>query len=391
MRNMEVQQLLTNQSEKFNLPDNQIYLNCAYMSPMLKRVEEAGIAGIRRKRNPASVAPEDFFTETEILRKEFGKLIGTEEYQRIVVIPSVSYGMASVTNNVDIKPGETIITMGEQFPSNYYPWKNLCERSGATLKAIKAPATFQDRGRLWNEKILDAIDSSTKVVAMAHVHWADGTLFDLKAIREKTNSVGALLIIDGTQSVGALPFDIREIAPDALICAGYKWLFGPYSTGLAYYGEYFDHGKPIEENWINRAYSEDFTSLVNYQDQYQPGALRYEVGEHSNFILVPMMLEALKQINEWKPTNIQAYCASITTQALDRLKDSRFVVEDSQFRGEHLFGIRAKTGIDQQRLKTLLAKENILVSVRGDAVRVAPHLYNSSADMEKLINSLLQL
>ncbi|ELR71064.1 Cysteine desulfurase [Fulvivirga imtechensis AK7] len=388
---MEVQQLLKNQSEKFNLPDNQIYLNCAYMSPMLKSVEEAGIAGIRRKRNPASVAPEDFFSETEILRQEFGKLIGTEEYQRIVVIPSVSYGIASVTNNIDIKPGESIITMGEQFPSNYYPWKNLCERSGATLKAIKAPDTFQNRGRLWNQKILDAIDSNTKVVAMAHVHWADGTLFDLKAIREKTHSVGALLVIDGTQSIGALPFDIKEIAPDALICAGYKWLFGPYSIGLAYYGKYFDYGKPIEENWINRADSEDFASLVSYQDAYQPGALRYEVGEHSNFILVPMMLEALKQINAWKPSNIQEYCASITAQALKRLNDSNFIVEDSRYRGEHLFGIRAKAGINQQRLKTLLARENILVSVRGDAVRVAPHLYNTSDDMERLIDGLLQL
>ncbi|MDZ7647737.1 MAG: hypothetical protein U5K54_11465 [Cytophagales bacterium] len=111
---------------------------------------------------------------------------------------------------------------------------------------------------------------------------------------------------------GRYHLDIKEIRPDALICGGYKWLMGPYSLGLAYYGEYFDQGIPVEENWINRLHSENFAGLVNYESDYQPGALRYEVGEHSNFILVPMLLEALEQINQWKPVNIQKYCAAIT-------------------------------------------------------------------------------
>lgn len=383
--------MLANQSFKFNLPDNQIYLNCAYMAPMLKSVEEAGIEGIRRKRNPAIVTPQDFFTDTELLRKEYGKLINTTEHERIVVIPSVSYGIATVANNVEISKGENIVTMGEQFPSNYYPWKKLCDRQGAELKVVKAPESNNDRGKTWNERVLDAIDKNTKVVAMAHVHWADGTKYNLKAIRKRSREVGALLVIDGTQSVGALPFNVQDIEPDALICAGYKWLFGPYSIGLAYYGEYFDKGTPIEENWINRAKSEDFASLVNYEDQYQPGALRYEVGEHSNFILVPMLLEALKQINEWGPANIQTYCRSVTEAALKRLEGKGFHIENNDFRGEHLFGIRVEKGLNQERLKVLLAQENILVSLRGNAVRIAPHTYNSPQDMEKLVDKLLQL
>ncbi len=161
---------------------------------------------------------------------------------------------------------------------------------------------------------------STKFVALGNVHWADGTRFDLEAVRKRTREVGALLIIDGTQSVGALPFDVQKIQPDALICGGYKWLMGPYSMGMAYYGEHFNNGQPIEENWLNRKNSEDFTTLVNYQVDYQPDALRYEVGEHSNFILVPMMVEALKQINKWKPENIQNYCQKISKSAIREMK-----------------------------------------------------------------------
>lgn len=360
------------------------------MSPLLKTVEEAGILGIKGKGNPTAISPEDFFTTTELLRKEFAKLIDTEEPQRIVVIPSVSYGMATVAKNVRLKKGENVIVMGEQFPSNYYSWKSLTDKNEAELRTIHAPEGA-GRGKAWNENILAAIDANTKVVAMAHVHWADGTLYDLKAIRKKTREVGALLIIDGTQSVGALPFSVREIQPDALICAGYKWLFGPYSIGLAYYGAAFDDGEPLEENWINRADSENFAGLVNYKSTYQPGALRYEVGEHSNFILVPMMLEALRQINLWGPENIQNYCRSISMPALEKLKGSAFNVEDDKYRAQHLFGIRAASGINTTRLKQLMEQNQIHVSVRGDAVRVAPHVYNTEKEMTMLIDKILEL
>ena len=71
------------------------------------------------------------------------------------------------------------------------------------------------------------------------------------------------------------------------------------SLGVAYYGEYFDEGKPIEDSWLNRMDSEDFSRLINYQASYQTGALRYDVGEHSNFVLVPMLIRSIKQLNQW--------------------------------------------------------------------------------------------
>lgn len=383
--------MIKNQSSKFNLPENQIYLNCAYMSPMLKSVEEAGIRGIRNKRNPAEISPKHFFIESDLLRREFAKLINTQESQRVAIIPSVSYGMANVINNIHVGKGENIILTAEQFPSNYYPWKSLCDDTGAEIKTIKPPKALQDRGKIWNESLLDAIDGRTKVVALGHVHWTDGTLFNLSAIRKRTREVGALLIVDGTQSVGALPFDVNEIQPDALICAGYKWLLGPYSLGLAYYGEYFDQGRPIEENWINRADSENFGGLINYNNNYQPGALRFEVGEHSNFILVPMLLEALKQVNAWGPQNIQDYCKQISHIALKRLQTRDFYVEGDDYRAQHLTGIRSLQKFNVTRLKQLLTRDNILVSIRGESVRIAPHIYNSEDHLQKLVDTLLEL
>ncbi|MEL7219918.1 MAG: aminotransferase class V-fold PLP-dependent enzyme [Bacteroidota bacterium] len=356
------------------------------MSPLLRKVEKAGIAGIKQKRKPFHVTPSDFFKDTDTLRHLFAQLIKAEDARRCVIIPSVSYGMANVANNLQAERGKNIVLAGEQFPSNVYPWKRL-EKDGMELKFVAAPDTFDQRGSKWNEAILEAITSETKLVAIAHVHWADGTLFDLKAIRKKTREVGALLVIDGTQSVGALPIDVSALQPDALIVAGYKWLMGPYSIGMAYYGEAFDGGRPVEENWINRKESSNFNNLINYQDQYEANALRYEVGEHSNFILVPMLIAALKQILRWEPANIQQYCSDLVSPFLTEIDQMGGIVEVPEWRGSHLIGLRFRE-LDVEKAQKIFKQNKVSVSTRGTAIRVSPHVYNDERDMKKLMRSL---
>ena len=124
----------------------------------------------------------------------------------------------------------------------------------------------EGRGREWNERLLDAIDSRTAIVALGHVHWTDGTKFELVAAGARAREVGAALVVDGTQSVGAMPFDVAAIQPDVLVCATYKWLMGPYSLGFAYLAPRFDEGEPLEETWIGRAGSDNFKDLVRYRD-----------------------------------------------------------------------------------------------------------------------------
>lgn len=376
------------QKEYFFIPDDITYLNGAYMSPSSKKVDAAGIQGLQAKRTPFNLTLDSFFSPVDEVRKEFSKLINNLEPNRIATIPSVSYGMATIANNVQISKGENIVLIGEQFPSNVYVWRELAAKNGAEILTVSAPDTKQNRGKIWNERLLETINSNTKLVAMSHVHWADGTWFDLEAVRQRTREVGAFLILDGTQSVGALPFDLQVIQPDALVCAGYKWLMGPYSLGVAYYGEAFDGGKPIEESWFNRYKSEDFADLVNYEDKYQAGAWRYQIGEASNFALIPMFSEALKGLNDWKPENIQAYCKEITTRPIAALQEMGCWVEDVDFRGSHLFGVRLPEGVSMEVLKERFAEEKIYVSLRGDAVRVSPSIYNEEKDLWHLVEVL---
>ena len=381
-------QSLVTQADKFELPGNVHYLNGAFMSPQLKTVTAIGLESVRKKALPFNTTIDDFFDDTEKIRSEYSRLINNSETNRIVLIPSVSYGMANATRNIDLS-GREVVVAGEQFPSNVYPWMTTAEQQGGKLVIVDPPQTTEQRGEKWNQLILEAINDNTAVLAISQVHWADGTKFDLVAMRKRTKEVGALLIIDGTQSVGAHPFDIEEIKPDALICAGYKWLLGPYGLGVAYYGEHFDEAKPIEENWINRLNSEDFAGLVEYEKSYQPGVLRLEMGEHSSFILVPMLLESLRQLNEWQPDRIQAYCKSIVEGPLARLQDAGFWVEEEALRASHLFGIR-HADMPLDKIKAAFGEKNIYVSYRGSAIRVAPYVHNTTDDLNAMVDVLLE-
>lgn len=376
--------MLNCQKDKFNLSDEVSYINCAYMSPNLKTVEEAGMQAIYQKSQPWKVTRSDFFDPVELIKSTFAKLINCPDPQRIVPIPSASYGLANVVKNIRATSKDNIVLTDEGFPSNFYSWKKLADKTGAKIKIISSPQDVSSKGKVWNQNILNAIDENTIAVALGNVHWADGTLFDLKKIRAKASENDALLIVDGTQSVGAYPIDIQDVKLDALICAGYKWLLGPYASGVGYFGEKFDNGNPIEENWINRLDSHKFENLVNYQPEYKPLANRYAMGEQSNFIGIPMLQKSLEQILDWGVENIQNYCKNISKNPIQELKDMGCQLEEESFRSPHLFGVRLSSNMDMEKLKSNLEKNKVKVSQRGNAIRIAPHVYNTSEDFEKL-------
>ena len=374
---------LGDQRGLFEIPEEISYLNCAYMGPQLRSARETGEKAAARKSRPWEITPDKFFEDAEETRALFARLVGGDT-DGVALVPSVSYGVAVAAANVPVREGEKILILEDQFPSNVYAWRELAARLGARLVTVPRPDNLD-----WTAAVLEHLDASVAVVSAPNCHWTDGSLIDLVRVGERAREAGAALVVDGIQSIGAHPFDVGEVRPDFLIAASYKWLLGPYGVGFMYVGERFREGTPIEHNWINRRGSEDFSGLVSYQDAFQPGARRYDVGERSNFVLLPMANEALSQILDWGVENVSETIGELTDLIEEEAKKRGIEAIPAQKRARHLIGLRLGPGAPGD-LAARLARENVFVSVRGESVRVSPHLYNTERDVERLFEVLGQ-
>ncbi|HEX6113338.1 MAG TPA: aminotransferase class V-fold PLP-dependent enzyme [Geminicoccaceae bacterium] len=365
------------QRHLFDLPDDVAYLNCAYMSPLLRRAAEVGAEAIARKCRPWRIRAEDFFGESERARALFAELLGARA-DDIALVPAASYGLAVAAANLPVAPGQRILVLAEQFPSNVYTWRALAAGSGAEVVTIERAADGD-----WTRAVLARLDERVAIAALPHCHWIDGGLLDLATIGARCREVGSALVVDATQSLGAWPLDLAAVRPDYLVCPGYKWLLGPYSLGYLYVAPVHRDGRPLEENWIARAGSEDFARLIDYQDAYQAGARRFDVGERSNFALVPVSIVGLEQLLAWGTDRIAATLAAMTAAIAERAASLGLRAAPADLRAGHYLGLRFPERAPE-RLPERLAEEQVHVSVRGNSLRVTPHLYNDDDDIERL-------
>ena len=373
--------MLPSQRHLFDIPDDITYLNCAYMSPLMKPAVEAGNVGLARKQHPWELTPPEFFTGAEEFRSTAAQLLDTTA-DCVAIVPSASYGIATAACNLPLRKGQAVLVLDEQFPSNYYPWQRLAERNGARLKVVRWPDD-QD----WTSAVLSALTPEVAIAALPNVQWTSGGRLDLVRIGKACREIGTALALDLTQSLGALPFSVRDVQPDFAVAANYKWLMGPYTTGLSYVAPKWHGGAPLEENWIQRANARDFTSLILYTPDYDEGARRFDMGERANFALLPAARRAMRQLLEWKVAEISETAGALNRRLAESAAELGFWSPPETLRAPHYLCLRRKEGIPRE-LTDMLARERIFVSVRGSSVRVTPNVYNDAADADRLIECL---
>lgn len=377
--------LIPCQKRQFDLGSDVTYLNCAYMSPQLVSAQNAGIAGLKRKAEPWKMGVGMFFDECEQLRGLTGQLINCPA-DNIAIIPAASYGLAVAAANLapHIGKGDKILVLHEQFPSNYYIWQELAREKGASLTIVPTP-----KDRNWTQAILSQVDGDTKVLALPNAHWTDGTLIDLEAVRAAIGAPGhaPYLVLDLTQSLGAYPFDSAKVQPDFMAAATYKWAMCPYGMALLYVADHFHDGTPIEFNWINRNRSENLARLVDYCDEYQKGARRFDVGERSNPILLPMAVAAIRQLIDWDPRRTLATIRTFTDRLAKHAESLPLTVAPAEHRAGHMIGLHLGERWPDE-LRAAMLEANIHVSYRGTGMRVSPHLYNTPEEIDVLAEFL---
>ncbi|BBL79637.1 aminotransferase [Rubrobacter xylanophilus] len=374
--------ILEPQRESFSgLEDGIVYLNCAYMSPQLRSSLEAAERALSRRSKPWKISARDFFEEPEESRRLFARLVGGDP-EGVALVPSASYGVAVAARNLVPGPGRRMLALEEEFPSSYYAWAELAAKTEARLETVPRPADHD-----WTSAVLERLDESVDVVVAPNCHWTDGSLVDLERVGEEARRAGAALVVDATQSLGAHPFDVRRVRPDFLVAAAYKWLLGPYGVAFLWVAEGRREGTPIEHNWINRAGSEDFSGLAGYAAGFQPGARRYDAGERSNFILLPMANAALRRLLEWGVENVSETLGALTDLVEDGASELGLHPTPRDRRVRHMLGLRLPRG-GAAEIANRLAERGVFVSARGACLRVSPHLYNTREDVLRLLDEL---
>jgi len=380
------------QRHLFDIPDDVAYLNCAYMSPLMKPALEAGTVGLARKAHPWELTPDKFFTGADEFRATAAQLLDCSA-DCIAIVPSASYGIATAARNLPVKKGQSILVLDEQFPSNYYPWQRRAEETGASLKIVAWPGDND-----WTAAVLDSLTADVAIAALPNVQWTSGGRLDLVRIGAACRKLGAALVLDLTQSLGALPFSVgglkndlqNGVQPDFAVAASYKWLLGPYSVGLLYVAPKWQGGLPLEENWIQRANARDFSSLILYTENYDAGARRFDMGERANFASLPAAVRAMKQLLEWKVAEISETAGALNRHLAEAAADLGFSAPPEPLRAPHYLSLRRKAAIPK-KLPEVLAKEKVFVSVRGSSIRVTPNVYNTVEDGERLIACLRRI
>jgi selenocysteine lyase/cysteine desulfurase len=377
-------QLSAGNAEKalFDIPDDVTYLNCANMAPQLRSVTEAGIKAVRAKQTPWTLTAPEWFSSAEELRTLAARLLGTTA-DAVALVPAVSHGIAIAAANLPVSRGQKIVLLDQEFPSNVYAWRELARKKGGQVVHVQ-----RRTDKTWTEALEEAIDLETAVVSVPHCHWTDGSKIDLERVSELARKAGAALVIDASQSLGAQPLDLARVQPDFLVAVGYKWLLGPYGLGYLYVGpKWRELGTPIEQSWLTRALSENFSRLVEYTDDYRPGARRFDMGEFPQFVLVPMAIAALQQILAWGVAHVANALAPLTSGIAQLAVEHGYSVLAPEQRCTHMIGIRHRDGISSE-LAAFLREQKVFVSIRGDSIRVAPHLYSDTKDVDRFFDVL---
>ncbi len=357
------------------MPRDLCYLNAAYMTPLTLGQQAAGQGALAMNGTPWMVGPDDFFTTTEAIRGQ-GASIFNCTADDLAIVPAASYGIATAARNLPIEKGQAVLVLEGQFPSNVYEWRARTAEVGAELVTV-APPSDDDWTRAVLERVV-ALGDHLAIAALPHVHWSSGARLDLVAIGQAVRAAGGALVLDLTQSLGAMPFDAGAVDPDFAVAAGYKWLLGPYGMGLMYVAPRHQHGTALEQNWIVRRDSEDFAGLVDYKDDYQPGARRFDVGERSNFILAPIFHEGLRQLLEWGVGNVAESLNAINTRLGAVAEAAGLGPIAESLRGPHMTGIHC--GDRGPALLAALKERGVSASLRGQTLRLAPHLWIDEAD-----------
>lgn len=365
-------------SALFALPRDMLYLDSAAHGPPLRAVREAAAAALQR--STTSWFGARWRDDVERVRALAAGLFDGDA-EAVAFIPSAAYGLSIAARNVPLWPGQSVLVLDDQFPSNLLPWRQRCKETGASLTIVR-----REDGQDWTDAVLATLDADTdiRVLALPQVHWLDGALLDMDRIAARARAREASLVLDLSQSLGALPVRLDAWRPDFIVSVGYKWLLGGH--GLAWLWaapQWRDNGQPLERGWMAHDHDALWAPGNNAQVEPLPGARRYDAGGVCDAMRLAMAEAGLRQVLGWGVAQI-AEQLKLRTSALDDALHARDLdVLRTAGHAPHICGLTLPTG-RADAVAQALESAGIVATLRNDCVRVAPHMHVGIGQMARV-------
>ena len=365
----------------FPAAQNYTYLNSAAISPLPTTAIEA----INGQLNDVSANGSLNFPVWVATKERCRTLIASMLHVRadqVAFIRNTSDGFASIATGIDWRAGDNIVSFANEFPANYYAWRRVRDRHGVDLRL--AP---ERDGRIDLDELIRMIDSHTRVVAISAVQYASGFKSDLERIGRAARAVDALFCADIIQGFGATGYDLPAQYVDVAAGAGHKWLCGPEGCGMLYLSDRArERVDPTLVGWISVETPWDF---VDREQPFKPNALAWESGTSTSSLYFGLE-QSLKILNDAGLDNVERYLARLTDMLCDSLAGKGYEIVSSRAGNEKsaIVCIRHRAGMHPNAIASQLQEAGVVVSPRGDRLRVAPHLYNNELDIDRFIESL---
>lgn len=357
-----------------------VFLNAASLAPIPESARNVMGELAQEIAMTAYLGYEKWKTRVAETRKLAAGLIGGGE-DEVAFVRNTADGVSLVASGFPFAEGDEVVINDLEFPSNVYPWLNLRSK-GVTVKIAKSVD-----GRITPDMIAREVTPKTKIVAISTAQYATGYRADLAALGQMAKDRGFLFFVDAIQSLGALPMDVRKYGVDFLSCGGHKWLCAPEGIGVFYCArERLDLLRLTRVGWntVNDPYN-----FGNIDFTPKPTAGRFEEGT-ANILGVYGLYESLKTIMSFGIGRNEAQILSLTGQLADGLRSRGYAIVSPMGEGERS-GILIFTAKDKEENKQIVKRLNeagVMVMERGGGIRVAPHFFNTTEDIRRLVAEL---
>ena len=356
------------------------YLDCATQGPFPKVTAERIGQAIELKNRPERLRDQDYFELPQRVRGLIARLVGAQP-DEIALTNSATQGLSVVANGLDMRSGDQVIVSEGNFPSNLFTWLHL-RRQGIEVTLLRPR-----RGFPAPEEVAEALTPRTRVVALDYVSYINGSKMDLSTIGKILSGRDILLVVDATQAVGAIPFSSTRLPADVFVCAAYKWLLGPYGTGFAFLrASVQDRLKPMTINWMSVGGASHFPNLPKDDFTLTRGARVFDVPETANFLNLHALEASLEFLLRVGVETVTRHCYRLLDRLATHLRSSSFELNASAEPAHRstILTFRASSADTTERLYRTLRDQDLIVSLRHGWIRVSPHLYNSTEDVDRL-------